>query len=187
MKRSSKHPDRAYRRRAVPGDHTPNSRGFRVTASWDKRPDRPAIRTTPDKAKARRIAREYADQGAYVILEEHRGRNEWRTVREYDGPAQLAEQRERALEDEAEQQLAAAGHPPTPPNYQPGAPDRHRTWAAWMDAKAEADRRARAEAEQRRRRLAAEATAHARELMTPPAIVRPEQRRPARHVTGGQR
>ncbi|MEU3102954.1 hypothetical protein [Streptomyces griseoflavus] len=157
MNRSSKHPDRPYRRRAVPGDHTPNSRGYRVTASWDARPDRPAIRTTPDKAKARRIAREYAEQGAYVILEEHRGRNEWRTVRELDGPAIVAAARAAA---EAERRAAE---------------------------QAEAERVEQLLAVRRRRRLAAEATTHARELMSPPAIVRPEHRQRARHITGAQR
>lgn len=157
MNRSSKHPDRPYRRRAVPGDHTPNSRGYRVTASWDARPDRPAIRTTPDKAKARRIAREYAEQGAYVILEEHRGRNEWRTVRELDGPAIVAAARAAA---EAERRAAE---------------------------QAEAERVEQLLATRRRYRLAAEAATHARALMSPPAIVRPEHRQRARHITGAQR
>ncbi|MFB6846233.1 hypothetical protein ACFCXS_15410 [Streptomyces sp. NPDC056373] len=157
MNRSSKHPDRPYRRRAVPGDHTPNSRGFRVTASWDARPDRPAIRNTSDKAKARRIAREYAEQGAYVILEEHRGRDQWRTLRELDGPAIVAAARAAA---DAERRAA----------------DR-----------AEAERVEQLLAVRRRHRLAAEAATHARALMSPPAIVRPEHRQRARHITGAQR
>jgi hypothetical protein len=158
MNHNSKHPDRpGYRRRAVPGDHTPNSRGYRVTASWDARPDRPAIRITPDKAAARRLARQFAEQGAYVILEEHRGRNEWRTVREFDGPAIVAAARAAA---EAARRAA----------------DR-----------AEAERAAQQLAARRRHRLAAEAATHARELMTPPAIVRPEHRQRARHITGAQR
>ncbi|WND36949.1 hypothetical protein RI578_22845 [Streptomyces sp. BB1-1-1] len=161
MNRNAKHPDRPYRRRAVAGDHTPNSRGYRVTASWDARPDRPAIRTTPDKAKARRMAREYAEQGAYVVLEEHRGRNQWRTVRELDGPAIVAERR--AAEQAARAAREAA------------------------QAAADAARLEQLRADRRRRRLAAEATTHARELMTPPAIVRPEHRQRARHVTGAQR
>lgn len=157
MNRSSKHPDRPYRRRAVPGDHTPNSRGYRVTASWDSRPDRPAIRTTPDKAKARRVAREYAEQGAYVILEEHRGHNEWRTLRELDGPAIVAAARAaQAAERRALEQ-------------------------------AEAERVEQLLATRRRYRLAAEAERDARTLMTPPAIVRPEHRQRARHITGAQR
>lgn len=169
MNRNSKHPDRpGYRRRAV-GRRRHHGRGYRVTASWDARPDRPAVRVTPDKAAARRMARQYAEQGAYVILEEHRGR--WRTLRELDGPAILAEQR-------AAQQLADEGHPPTPSSYRPGEPDRHRSWLEWM--------RARAEAERRRQRLAA-ATATTRALMTPPAIVRPAAQRRARHITGAQR
>lgn len=157
MNRSSKHPDRPYRRRAVPGDHTPNDRGYRVTASWDARPDRPAIRVTPDRKKARRMAREYAEQGAYVILEEHRGGNQWRTLRELDGPAIVAAARAAA---DAERRAAD---------------------------QAEAERVEQLLAVRRRRRLAAEATTHARELMSPPAIVRPEHRQRARHITGAQR
>lgn len=110
-----------------------------------------------------------------------------RTLREVDGAALVAERA-------AEQQLAAAGHPPTPTGYRPDAEDRHRTWLAWMDARAEADRaaaeqaaREQAEADARRRRLAAEARHTARTLMQPPAIVRPEHRQRARHITGAQR
>ncbi|MBP0456228.1 hypothetical protein [Streptomyces montanisoli] len=180
MNHHRKHPDRPFRRRAIPGDHTPNSSGYRVTASWDARPDRPAIRSTPDRKKAARLAREYADQGAYVLFEQHRGHNRWRTLAELDGRALLAERR-------AEQQLAAEQHPATPAAYRPGEPDRHRTWLDWMRAKAEADQRARADADRRRRRLAAEATTHARALMTPPDTVRPDAQRRARHVTGAQR
>jgi hypothetical protein len=157
VNRSTKHPDRPYRRRAVPGDHTPNRRGYRVTASWDAHPDRPAIRITPDRKKARRLAREYAEQGAYVILEEHRGHNVWRTVRELDGPAIVAAARAAAA---AERRAA----------------DR-----------AEAARAEQLLAVRRRHRLAAEAAAYARELMSPPAIVRPEHRQRARHITGAQR
>jgi len=177
---------RQYRRKPPTSDRTRNGKLYRVTGSWDARPDRPAVRTTPDRAKARRIADQFAADGAYVIVEQARG-FEWRTLFEIDGPAQAAEH-------EAMQQLAAAGHPPTPDTYRPDADDRHRTWLAWMDARAEADRRAaeetaraQAEADARRRRLAAEATRTARTLMQPPAIVRPEHRQRARHITGAQR
>jgi hypothetical protein len=156
MNRSTKHPDRPYRRRAIPGDHTPNSRLYRVTASWDARPERPAIRTTPDKAQARRLAHQFAEQGAYVILEQSRGQAQWRTLRELDGPAILAAARAAA---DAERRAAD---------------------------QAEADRVEQLLAVRRRRRLAAEAAEHARALMTPPAIVRPEHRQRARHVTGAQ-
>ncbi|MDX3214545.1 hypothetical protein PV318_03165 [Streptomyces sp. ME02-6991-2B] len=168
---------RQYRRPATGADRTKNHTGYRVTASWDTHPDRPAIRHTTDKRKARRIADEYADQGAYVVLDEHTGYGAWRTIREYNGPALLAEA---AAVDE----LHHAGYPPTPAAYRPDADDRHRTWLQWMTARAEADRRAQADADTRRRRLAAEATTHARELMQQPPHVRD---RAVRHITGGQR
>ncbi|MGW4727642.1 hypothetical protein ACWEQC_00310 [Streptomyces shenzhenensis] len=178
---------RTHRRKPNAGDRTKNVKSFRVEASWDHRPNAPVIIRTPDLKKARRKVTELADKGAYVIFQEHTGWDTWRTVREVDGAALLAERA-------AEQQLAAAGQPPTPPGYRPDAEDRHRTWFAWMDARAESERRAaeqaareQAEADARRRRLAAEARQHARALMNPPAIVRPEHRQRARHITGAQR
>ncbi|MGW0134855.1 hypothetical protein [Streptomyces sp. NPDC003299] len=176
-----------YRRKPSTGDHTRNTTAYRVEASWDHRPDQPVIIRTPDRKRAKAKARELAEKGAWVILQVHEGWDVWRTLDEIDGPALVAERA-------AEQQLAAAGHPPAPANYRPDADDRQRTWQAWMDARAEADRRAaeqaareQAEADARRRRLAAEARRDARTLMTPPAIVRPEHRRQARHITGAQR
>ncbi|MFF9284842.1 hypothetical protein [Streptomyces griseosporeus] len=176
-----------HRRRAVATDRTKNVTMWRVEASWDHRPDQPVIIRTADKKRARRKVEEFTDKGAYVIFQEHTGWDTWRTLREVDGAALVAER-------DAEQALATAGHPPTPANYRPDADDRQRTWLAWMDARAEADRRAaeeaarvQAEADARRRRLAAEARRDARTLMQPPAIVRPEHRRQARHITGAQR
>ncbi|KUM71537.1 hypothetical protein AB0937_11930 [Streptomyces sp. NPDC047880] len=178
---------RQHRRKAVAGDRTKNVTLWRVEASWDHRPDDPVVIRTPDKKRARRAVDGLARKGAYVIFQEHTGWDTWRTVREVDGAALLAEH-------DAEQALAAAGHPPTPPAYRPDAEDRHRTWLARMNARAEAGRRAaeqaareQAEADARRRRLAAEARRHARALMSPPAIVRPENRQRARHITGAQR
>ncbi|MEU9306931.1 hypothetical protein [Streptomyces sp. NPDC048256] len=178
---------RTHRRKAVAGDRTKNVTSWRVEASWDHRPDAPVVIRTSDRKRARRKVTELADKGAYVIFQEHEGWDRWRTVREVDGAALLAERA-------AEQQLADAGHPPTPPAYRPDTEDRHRTWLAWMDARAEADRAAaeqaardQAEADARRRRLAAEARRDARALMAPPAIVRPENRQRARHITGAQR
>ncbi|WP_326797471.1 hypothetical protein OG946_20290 [Streptomyces sp. NBC_01808] len=181
MNRNRKHPAKApYRRKATSGDRTKNTRGYRVTGSWDARPDRPAIKPTQDKKARDRIARQMADQGAYVVVEEHVRYGVWRTVYELDGPALAAER-------DAEQALAAAGHPPTPPGYRPNESDRHRSWLWLLKVRAEVARRGRAAVEERRRRLAVEAATTARELMTPPAIVRPENRQRARHVTGAQR
>ncbi|MFF5582696.1 hypothetical protein [Streptomyces hygroscopicus] len=178
---------RTHRRKAVPRDRTKNVTQWRVEASWDHRPDDPVVIRTSDRKRARKAFRDLLGKGAYVIFQEHAGWDRWRTVDEQNGADLLAER-------EAEQQLAAAGHPPTPDDYQPDAVDRHRSWLAWMDARAEAERRAaeqaereQAEADARRRRLAAEATRDARALMCPPAIVRPENRQRARHITGAQR
>lgn len=106
MNRNVKHPGRTYRRKPNSGDRTRNSVGYRVTASWPARPDRPAIRQTTDKAKARSIAEAYAEQGAYVILEKHAGYGEWRTLAELDGPALDTAER-RAAREQREQMLAA--------------------------------------------------------------------------------
>ncbi|MGW2292856.1 hypothetical protein [Streptomyces phaeochromogenes] len=178
---------RQHRRKAVPTDRTKNVTSWRVEASWDHRPDDPVVIRTSDKKRARRKVTELSDKGAYVIFQEHEGWDRWRTLREVDGAALLAERA-------AEQQLAAAGHPPTPHAYRPDAEDRHRTWLAWRDARAESGRRAaeqaareQAEQDARRRRLAVEAHRDARALMSPPAIVRPENRQRARHITGAQR
>ncbi|ALM38210.1 MULTISPECIES: hypothetical protein [Streptomyces] len=178
---------RTHRRRAVPRDRTKNVTQWRVEASWDHRPDDPVVVRTSDRKRARKVFRDLVAKGAYVIFQEHAGWDRWRTVEEVNGAALLAEA-------EAEQALAVAGHPRTPDDYRPGDDDRHRSWLAWMEARAEAARRAaeaaerdRAAAEERRRRLAVEATRDARALMSPPAIVRPENRQRARHITGAQR
>ncbi|MEW2232426.1 hypothetical protein AB0886_09790, partial [Streptomyces sp. NPDC024062] len=86
-----KHPTRPFRRKPNTGDRTRGaSRTWRITASWDARPDRPAIRTTTDRKARDRMAAEFAAQGGYVIVEEARGM-QWRTVREIDGAALVAE------------------------------------------------------------------------------------------------
>ncbi|GAA5056336.1 hypothetical protein [Streptomyces similanensis] len=72
-------------------DGTRNGSQVRVTGKWADRPDRPASRSTSDKAEARRIAREWAAQGAYVIAEKASGFL-WRPWFELDGPALLAQQ-----------------------------------------------------------------------------------------------
>ncbi|MEU0675105.1 hypothetical protein ABZ330_19860 [Streptomyces sp. NPDC006172] len=178
---------RTHRRKAAPRDRTKNVTQWRVEASWNHRPDDPVVIRTSDRKRARKAFRDLLDKGAYVIFQEHAGWDRWRTVDEQNGADLLAER-------EAEQQLATAGHPPTPPGYRPDADDRHRTWLARMEARAEVEQqlaeqaaRDQAEADARRRRLAAEAARDARALMSPPAIVRPENRQRARHITGAQR
>ncbi|MGW5304872.1 hypothetical protein ACWERF_13140 [Streptomyces griseoluteus] len=178
---------RTHRRKAVPRDRTKNVTQWRVEASWNHRPDDPVVVRTSDKKRARKAFRDLLGKGAYVIFQEHAGWDRWHTVEEQNGADLLAER-------DAEQQLAAAGYTPTPPGYQPDAADRHRTWLARMEARAEVEQqlaeqaaREQAETDARRRRLAAEATRDARALMCPPAIVRPENRQRARHITGAQR
>ncbi|MFJ8146949.1 hypothetical protein ACIQ6R_18005 [Streptomyces sp. NPDC096048] len=79
---------RTFHRKNRGHDSTRNNTLYRVEATWNDRPDRPAIRTTSDRAKARRIVEEFADQGAYVFLQRSRG-FQWRTVDEVDGPARI--------------------------------------------------------------------------------------------------
>jgi hypothetical protein len=114
-----KRPDRApHKRKHHTSDHTQNTTGYRITGSWNKRPDRPAIRSTQDRHQARRIAREMAEQGAYVVVEQHAGYGQWRTLYEVDGPALAAAvadelrraeaERRAAVEAEQRRQAAAA-------------------------------------------------------------------------------
>lgn len=159
MNRNSKHPDRApHRRRASAGDRTKNSKSFRITGSWDRRPDRPWVKATQDRKAVRRIARGMAEQGAYVIVERHDGHGQWSTWFEVDGPALVAGRRRAAAEERRsteEQQRAAAG--------------------------AETARRTAAERSERER-------AGLARLMTRPPVARDQcGRREARHVTGAQR
>lgn len=163
----SKHPDRApHKRKNRDGDKTRNNANFRITASWDKRPDRPAVRTTTDKRARDRIARAFAAQGAYVVVERHRGHEDWRTLYELDGPAEQAAER------------AASRHALTTPREQPAPLDLD---DAEDDEPATAADEARAHEHTRRvaERLAA------RGLMTPPSHYRSD--RTARHITGAQR
>ncbi|MEV7261748.1 hypothetical protein [Streptomyces sp. NPDC093937] len=107
MKRSHR-PDRTHRRKADSRDHTWNSVSWRVTASWDSRPDRPAVRTTSDRRARDRMVREWAADGAYVIIEEADG-FAWRTLREVNGAEQLLA-KERAARDKAEADAREAKH-----------------------------------------------------------------------------
>ncbi|WP_329219197.1 hypothetical protein [Streptomyces microflavus] len=88
MNRSTKHPGRTHRRKADGRERTRNVTAWRITASWDSRPDRPAVRTTPDRKARDRMVRQWAADGAYIIVEEADGFG-WRTLREVNGAAQL--------------------------------------------------------------------------------------------------
>ncbi|MYR46625.1 hypothetical protein [Streptomyces sp. SID5910] len=94
---------RSFHRKNRGGDQTRNGKLYRVEAVWPDRPDRPAIRITPDRAKARRLAEEFADQGAYVEVQRSRG-FQWRTVETLDGPARL----DAAAADRRQQRAAQA-------------------------------------------------------------------------------
>ncbi|MFB7461691.1 hypothetical protein [Streptomyces sp. NPDC056188] len=84
---------RQHRKKARPSDRTKNVTAYRVEASWNTRPDNPVVIKTPDKRKAYRAARDLTDKGAYVIVQAHEGWDRWRTLDEYDGPAQAAAER----------------------------------------------------------------------------------------------
>ncbi|MCA1218859.1 hypothetical protein [Streptomyces sp. 8L] len=149
---------RTHRRKANSADHTKNVNSYRVEASWNDRPSRPAVFRSPDRKKARRVARQWADDGAYVIVQEHTGWDTWRTLDEIDGPALLAEARRAAAE---------ARH---------GAEEQQR-------ASAEAARAQVAAAEQSERDRAT----LARMMVRPPVARDQCGRREARHITGAQR
>jgi len=159
MNRNKKNPDRApHRRRASPTDRTKNTSGYRITGSWNARPNRPAVKPTSDRKAARRIAREMADQGAYVIVERHDGYGLWSTWFEVDGPALVVERR---LAAEEQRRRAAE--------------ERHRA------EQAAAVRRDAVEQSER------DLDALARMMVRPPVAREQCGRREARHVTGAQR
>ncbi|MFI8200060.1 hypothetical protein ACIF6K_26650 [Streptomyces sp. NPDC085942] len=109
MKRSHR-PDRTHRRKGDSRDRTWNVTAWRVTASWDSRPDRPAVRTTSDRRARDRMVREWVADGAYVIVEEAEGYG-WRTLREVNGPELAAAvAAERAAREEAEAAARDARH-----------------------------------------------------------------------------
>lgn len=93
----SKHPDRApYKRRKTNSDTTRNFRCYRVEAAWLRYPDTPSTVHTQDEAQADRRAEQWADRGAYVIVEWHPGDLRWRTLYELDGPARVTARHEAA-------------------------------------------------------------------------------------------
>ncbi|MGW8988691.1 hypothetical protein ACWGRF_01950 [Streptomyces zhihengii] len=92
----SKHPDRPFRRSKTATDTTRNHRRYRVEAAWLSYPDTPSSFSTQDEAQANRRADQWADRGAYVIVEWHPGDLRWRTLYELDGPARVTARREAA-------------------------------------------------------------------------------------------
>ncbi|MDK0520360.1 hypothetical protein [Streptomyces sp. ML-6] len=161
MNRNTKHPDRPYKRKPNTGDRTRGGRTWRITASWDARPDRPAVRTTTDRKARDRMVAEFVDQGGYVIVEEARGA-EWRTVREVDGPALLAA-RLRAARDQAAAEQREQRHRA---DYEQQAA--RNTLAAALDAMVEHDTMARL-------------------MRRPPIDLAATGQATARHITGAQR
>ncbi|MEU2120031.1 hypothetical protein ABZ567_31340 [Streptomyces sp. NPDC016459] len=177
----------ARHRRRNTTDRTRNMRRFAITGSWDDNPDRPARWATRDPKEAKRVARNMASHGGYVIVEELLPTGVWQTWFETDGPALVAEQR-------AAEATLAAGWPAAPTGYRPDADDRHRTWLVEQGLAEHRRAQARAQAETlaaeqaaRRRRIAAEVSRTSRQLMTAPPEARPDYRRAARHMTGAQR
>ncbi|MGW4305101.1 hypothetical protein [Streptomyces californicus] len=162
MKRSH-NPSRTHRRKGDGRDRTWNHASWRVTASWDSRPDRPAVRTTSDRKARDRMVREWAADGAYVIVEEADGYR-WRTLREVNGPELAAAvAAERAARDEAEAAARDA---------------RHRADYDWQ---AEVNRAAAAD------QAAAERDDLAALMRRPPIARHATGQTTARHITGAQR
>jgi hypothetical protein len=138
-----------------------NHKHWRITATWPDRPDRPAIRTNPDKAATRRIAQQLADSGAYVVVERHLNHSAYAPAWEIDGPAIVAA-REAAAKAEADAAMRAE-----------------------IDRAAEA--RLAAEREEIRRKAVTQARrdrASAAALMVQPPVPRTPQQRGARHTAG---
>ncbi|MFI6860159.1 hypothetical protein ACIBKZ_09635 [Streptomyces sp. NPDC050421] len=101
-----KHPGKPHKRKAQTGDRTRGGRTWRITASWDARPDRPAVRTTTDRNARDRFITEFTSAGGYVIVEEAKG-FKWRTWREFDGVEQLLTAERAAAEQARTDRLTA--------------------------------------------------------------------------------
>jgi hypothetical protein len=134
------------------GNH--NFREYKITGTWPDRPDRPTVKTSRDRAQAKRAARDMADLGAYVVAEIHERHGLWRVLYEIDGPAIVAKR-------EAEQRAAELAED-----------ERIR---AELHRRAEA-RRAAVEAQRDRAQAAA--------LMVQPPVPRTPAQRGARHTAG---
>ncbi|WP_405018154.1 hypothetical protein OHV05_15305 [Kitasatospora sp. NBC_00070] len=69
---------------------TQNQACYRVTGTWPTSP-RPATFAHADRRRCDRVARQFADAGALVKVEEHLGHGAWRLAYRLDGPALTAE------------------------------------------------------------------------------------------------
>ena len=95
------------RRRHHARETTQNTEEYRATATWSHKGP-PAICRNSDKARVRRRAVEWADQGAHVLVERRR-RGQWRHLDTLDGPAlrrAAVEQEAAERYDRVESQLA---------------------------------------------------------------------------------
>ncbi|MFH9430263.1 hypothetical protein ACH4JZ_18470 [Streptomyces sp. NPDC017615] len=101
---------RTWTRKGRTVDTTKNVNSYRVEASWNTRPNDPVVFKTSERKKAYSKAREFATMGAYVILQGHLGWDRWRTLDEFDGPAEAAAHRatERAAVEDARKRARAA-------------------------------------------------------------------------------
>jgi hypothetical protein len=68
-----------------------SAREYRVTCTWPRQPDKIVRFDVPDRARARKIGREWADKGAHETVAEHQQFGTYRVVAEYDGPALIAD------------------------------------------------------------------------------------------------
>lgn len=68
-----------------------SARDYRVTCTWPRQAGRTLVFDVQDRARARKIGREWADKGAHVTVAEHISFGTYRVVAEYDGPALIAD------------------------------------------------------------------------------------------------
>jgi hypothetical protein len=150
-----KHPERPQHRRTNRMTDRVNVGGYRVTATWPGA-GQPEIRSTTERAQVKRWTRELAEAGAHVTVTQHTGHGAWRTLREVDGPALVAE---RQAAERARQEAEAA------------------RIAAELRRRAEARRAAITAARDR---------AQAAALMVQPPVPRGPGQRTARHTAGSR-
>jgi hypothetical protein len=143
-----------HKRKARP-QSVKSPRTYRVTGTWPA-PRRPARYEAADRPAARKIAREWAADGAVAVIEEHVSFGTWRVVAEYDGPALIADRAATA-----------------------------RATQAATDARVRAELTRRAQERQEGMRAARD-RAQAAALMVQPPVPRAASQRTARHTAGGR-